>query len=83
MMKFKTHHYRHCLCFSRVLQKMKNCEQIIISKIANQRYRKTDSLQLVQLNHRKNPSSNRRQYFSVEFGIVASIMVVKHKSNLK
>ncbi|MFT7052963.1 MAG: hypothetical protein ACJAU1_000514 [Psychromonas sp.] len=50
MMKFKTHHYRHCLSFSRVLQKMKNCQQIITSKITNLQGRKTDSKQLLQLN---------------------------------
>lgn len=51
MMKFKTHHYRHCLCFSRVLRKMKNGKQNIIYKITNRQDTKIDILQLLQLNH--------------------------------
>ncbi|MFT6924472.1 MAG: hypothetical protein ACJAZP_000030 [Psychromonas sp.] len=76
MMKFKTHHYRHCLCFSRVLQKMKNAKQIIIYKKTNQRYRKTDILQLLQLNRGAQIDDN----FFVQ---LASIMRVKYKSNPK
>ncbi|MFQ3176213.1 MAG: hypothetical protein ACI93H_001210 [Psychromonas sp.] len=51
MMKFKTHHYRHCLCFSRVLQKMKNAKLLMIYKITNLQSRKTDILQFLQLNN--------------------------------
>jgi len=58
MMKFKTHHYRHCLCFSRVLRKMKNAKPSIIYKITKLQGRKTDILQLLQLNHTVQISDN-------------------------